>query len=157
MSNTAITPIKPNPLWEMYIQQGNTHMRDGLSSKAKAAYIQAMEIAENILEDALKKQDNMDAIHGFVISCQYLAEVYYVKGLGNETERILHRARNKTLKLMAEDSLSVEFRKEAFQAFHITNMEIVSFYRSCRCHDLVTDILRESKLHSQKFLHEINH
>lgn len=157
MLNTARNSMKPNPLWEMYIQQGNADMRDELYSKAQAAYIQAMELAENLLENSLQKQGDTDTIHEFVISCQYLAELYYIKGLGKETESLLLKARKKALGLMKRENISVKFRKEAFRAFHVAHMDLVSFYRSCEFHEKMADIIRESRLHSQKFLHDINH
>lgn len=155
MSDTAMGSRKPNPLWQMHIQQGNANMRDGFYSEAQAAYIRAMQVAEDLLKRALQKQDDTDAIHEFVISCQNLAEVYCVMGLGEEAERLLLKAHSRALKLMNTENISIRFRTEAYRAFQAAFIELVEFYRQTGCHEKMAETIAESKLHAQQFLQEV--
>ena len=156
MSDSEIGIKKPNPLWQMYIQEGNVNMRNGLYSQAQTAYILAMEVAEELLTNALQKQDDADAINIFIISCQNLAEVNHVIGLTKDAEKLLLQAHSRSLEVMETKYLSMEFRTEAYRAFQATFMVLVEFYRKTECHERMAEIIRESKLHGQEFLQEIH-
>ena len=154
MSNSAIGFKKPNPLWQMYIQEGNVNMRDGLYSQAQTAYERATKLAEELLMNALQKQDDADAINVFIISCQNLAEVYRVMGLIKETERLLLEAHSRSLEVMEAKHLSMHFRTEAYRAFQATFMVLVEFYRKTDCNEKMAGIITQSKLHAQEFSQE---
>ena len=156
MSDSESGIKKPNPLWQMYIQEGNVHMHDGLYSQAQTAYILAMEVAEKLLTNALQKQNDPDAINVFIISCQNLAEVNHVMGLTKDAERLLLEAHSRCLEVMETKYLSMQFRTEAYRAFEATFMVLVEFYRKTECHQRMAEIITESKLHRQEFLQEIH-
>ena len=156
MSDSVIGFKKPNPLWQMYIQEGNVNMRDGLYSQAQTAYARATKLAEELLTNALQKQDDADAINVFIISCQNLAEVYRVMGLIKETEKLLLDAHGRSLEVMEAKYLSMHFRTEAYRAFQATFMVLVEFYRKTDCNEKMAEIIAESKLHAREFSQEVH-
>ncbi|MEL6461374.1 MAG: hypothetical protein AAFQ91_24610 [Cyanobacteria bacterium J06621_15] len=156
MSRIATGRKKFKHPWEIHIQQGDAYMLKELYSQAQAAYIRGMEASESQLESGLQKQINPIAIHGFVISCRNLAKVYCVRDLETEAERLLVKAYKKALKLMKIEHLSIQYRTEAYRAFHAAFAELVDFYNNSECEEKIAETVEESKLHIQKFLQEVN-
>ena len=156
MSHIATGRKKFKHPWEIHIQQGDAYMLKELYSQAQAAYIRGMEASESQLESGLQKQINPIAIHGFVISCRNLAKVYCIRDLETEAERLLVKAYKKALKLMKIEHLSIQYRTEAYRAFHAAFAELVDFYNNSECEEKIAETIEESKLHIQKFLQEVN-
>ncbi len=155
MSDPVTDHKQPNPQWQMHIECGNANMQSGLYPQAQAAYLRAMEVAEKLLSQALSQRNDVDAIHGFVISCQNLAESYCVMGAEKEAERLLLRAHQKALELMEMENLSIPYKAEAYRAFQATLMELVEFYRRTERHEKMAETITESKLYAQNFLQNI--
>ncbi|BAZ05636.1 hypothetical protein [Calothrix sp. NIES-3974] len=155
MSDTVTNRKQSNPEWQMHIECGNANMQSGRYPQAQAAYLRAMEVAEKLLSQALSQRNDMDAIHGFVISCQNLAESYCIMGAEKEAERLLLRAHQKALELMEMDNMSIQFRAEAYRAFQATLIELVEFYRRTECHEKMAEKITESKLSAHNFLQKI--
>ena len=156
MSGIATGRKKFKHSWEIHIQQGDAYMLKELYSEAQAAYIRGMEASESQLEDGLQKQMNPIAIHGFVISCRNLAKVYCIRDLETEAERLLLKAYTKALKLMKIEHLSIQYRTEAYRAFHAAFAELVDFYNNSECEEKIAETIEQSKLHIQRFLQEVN-
>lgn len=156
MSHIATGRKKFKHPWEIHIQQGDAYMLKELYSQAQAAYIRGMEASESQLESGLQKQINPIAIHGFVISCRNLAKVYCIRDSETEAERLLVKAYKKALKLMKIEHLSIQYRTEAYRAFHAAFAELVDFYNNSECEEKIAETVEESKLHIQKFLQEVN-
>lgn len=156
MSGIATGRKKFKHPWEIHIQQGNAYILKELYSQAQAAYMRGMEASESQLESGLLLQINPIAIHGFVISCRNLAHVYCMRDSEKEAERLLLKAYNKALKLMKTESLSIQYRAEAYRAFHAAFAELVDFYNNSECEEKIAEIIQKSKLHIQKFLQEVN-
>ena len=156
MSPIATGRKKLKHSWEIHIQQGDAYMLKELYSEAQAAYIRGMEASESQLESGLQNQINPIAIHGFVISCRNLAKVYCIRDSETEAERLLVRAYKKALKLMKIEHLSIQYRTEAYRAFHAAFAELVDFYNNSECEEKIAETIEESKLHIQKFLQEVN-
>ena len=156
MSGIATGRKKFKHSWEIHIQQGDAYMLKELYSQAQAAYIRGIEASESQLEDGLQKQMNPIAIHGFVISCRNLAKVYCIRDLETEAERLLLKAYTKALKLMKIEHLSIQYRTEAYRAFHAAFAELVDFYNNSECEEKIAETIEQSKLHIQRFLQEVN-
>ena len=156
MSRIATGRKKFKHPWEIHIQQGDAYMLKEFYSQAQASYIRGMEASESQLENGLQKQINPIAIHGFVISCRNLAKVYCIRDLETEAERLLLKAYTKALKLMKIEHLSIQYRTEAYRAFHAAFAELVDFYNNSECEEKIAETIEQSKLHIQRFLQEVN-
>ena len=154
MSDSMIGIKRLNPVWQMHICHGSTHIDNGSYLEAQTAYILAMEIAKELLKNSLINKDNEYVINMFIISCRNLAEVYRIMNLIEEAEAILIEAHSKSLEIMEAKYLPMKFRTEAYRAFQATSMVLIEFYRKIECVSKMTKIITKSRLQLQEFLQE---
>ena len=57
---------------------------------------------------------------------------------------------------MKIEHLSIQYRTEAYRAFHAAFAELVDFYNNSECEEKIAETIEQSKLHIQKFLQEVN-
>jgi tetratricopeptide (TPR) repeat protein len=103
-------------------------MQEHLYVEAQGWYQQAIELAQSMLEEAMRGETHPDAIHPYVVSCHNRADVYFQLGNIQEAEAVLQQTYNQVVEIMGNSSLSDTLRFESFQALKMVAYEMNRFY-----------------------------
>lgn len=115
--------------WTFWTQAGNTCFYNNDYLNAKNYYLQALQFAEQSLQDIEHPSYDSGTIHLYVVSCHNLASVQVKQGEISTAESTLHQAYHRPLKLMVNTALPLEFRLDAYRGFFVAFHHLMNFYK----------------------------
>lgn len=118
---------------------------------AIACYQKALTVAQELLQEATSRLSNSEAIHIYVLSCQNLANCHLAVGEVMEAETCLLKAQSNASEMMGASKLPMEFRTQAYYAFHATFQDLIKFYQAVDRQDALCEIIMQSKEQALKF------
>ncbi|MBE9213605.1 hypothetical protein IQ247_13165 [Plectonema cf. radiosum LEGE 06105] len=118
---------------------------------AIACYPKALTVAQELLQEATSHLSNSEAIHIYVLSCQNLANCHLAVGEVMKAETCLLKAQSSASGMMGASKLPMEFRTQAYYAFHTTFQDLVRFYQAINRQDALGEIIMQSKEQALKF------